>query len=340
MKKLVLFFVLALCFLTVYSSTGKVAVREPNEAVREPNEFEGGNVHIFSSCCMHIFSSVTELADASALIVKVEILSDLGSFNISKMLKEFGYKDVGDNNICTFYEMKVVDVIKGNVSIGDTIKIRIEGGLYEDTLHTNNFSEKLTKDFGYILFLNESSYDEMPYELTSIAQGYLPIQEEILSLNKKISESSLFSNEQSEKTIIDTIKSKMSSQEDIDKKKVADELESAQNSISWFEKNGITFYEDGYTGDFTKYPDRSDTSETIFAFLRCIKVKEKLNETPNEQVYHVGFYNFEDEIYQTITLTDNAVLCRGDWYTYDSESKGSRFYPTDKKISDILNEVK
>ncbi len=331
MKKIILIFLVAICFLTACNDAGKAQVREPNE-------YQGGNVSKFSKSEMYIFPSIKKLADDSDLIVHAEILSDLGTFNTTEMLKESGYKDVGENTVCTFYEIKVLETIKGKVIEGETIKIQIVGGLYKDKLYIDEYCEKLTKDFEYIFFLNNSNYSELPYELTSVAQGYLPFEKGLLSLNKKICDISLFSQGQSLNSAIKDIKNKMSSEKELINKSNEKELQRAQNSLIWSEENGLTIYEDGYTGEFIKYPVKSAASETVTSFLRSILVKEKLKTVPNEKIFHIGFYAREDvinenkeEFYMKISLTDKAVLCNGEWYTYTSNS--------DQKITDIFKEV-
>lgn len=328
MKKIFLIFVVALCFLSACNNGNQLEVREANE-------YTGADSQNISKYDIYFFPSVEELADASDLIVEAEIVSDLGCFNVSEMLKKSGHNDVGENYICTFYEIKVVETIKGSVIKGETIKISIFGGLYNDQLYIDEYSEKLTKDFNYILFLNNSQYSEMPYELTSVAQGYLPFEGNSLSLNKKISNITLFSQGQSKKSVITNIKNEMSSQTDLDNKKAEMELQKAQNSLVWTEENGITIYEDGDTGKLKRYPVKSIASETITSFLRSIKVSEKLEAAPNEKIYHIGFYGTyenEDEIYMTISLTDNAVLCNGDWYKYECD--------TDRQMSEIFKDIK
>lgn len=329
MKKIILVLsVIVLCFLVACNGIGKMEVREPNE-------YEGGTIQNITKYRIKINHSVKELVDTSDLIIEARLLSNLGSFDTSKILKEAGYNDVGDETIYTFYEMKVIQSIKGEVQKGETIKVRIRGGLYNDILYADEYSEKLTDDFDYIFFLNNSEYNEMPYELTSMAQGYLPFKENELSLNKKISNLSLFTQGQSKDSVIANIKNEMSSQKELVNKKAEMELQKAQNSLVWTEENGITIYEGGNTGKLKKYPVKSTTSETITSFLRSIKVSEKIEATPTEKIYHIGFYGAyenEDKIYMTISLTDNAVLCNGDWYKYECD--------INRKISEIFKDIK
>ncbi len=310
--------VVILCFLTACKGMSTMEVREPNK-------YEGGTKHRVSKIYLNPMRSVKELADTSDVIIEAEFLSNLGPF------------DVGDDNIYTFYEMKVVQTIKGEIQKGETIKVRIHGGLYEDTLHYDDYSERFTKDFSYILFLSNPQSDELPYGLSSIAQGYLPFEKDVLSLHTNISGLSLFSQGQSKKSAIREIKSEMSSKEELEKKRAEEELQKAQKSLVWSEENGITIYEDGYTGELTKHPVRSVACETVTSFLRSVVVTEKRTTPPNEKIYHVGFYghpdatNADGEIYMTISLTDSAVLCNGDWYTYTSDST--------QKISDIFKGI-
>jgi len=54
------------------------------------------------------------------------------------MLKDRGYLDknhiVVNGDVHTFYELRVIETIKGTVSKGDIITVRISGGLYNNTL--------------------------------------------------------------------------------------------------------------------------------------------------------------------------------------------------------------
>ena len=338
--------VLVVLFCLTACNTGRIPVREPIE-------YEGkGFYTVITHFDMLFSTSVSELVDASDLVVRTELVADLGAFNVSEMLTKKGYTNVGVNTICTFYELKVTEVIKGDVSKGDTIVIRIFGGTYNDTLYTSNYSEKLTYDFEYILFLCESIFAEMPYELTNPAQAYLPLREQSLSLNTKISKLSLFKNGQSASSIINTIKKNMSSPVVLAEKKANEELQRARNSLIWQSYVGFTLYKDGYTGEPIRYSIRGDTyfaGETINAFLRAITLVGKLEGTPSNQIYHVGIFDNEG-IYMTISLTDNAVLCRtgadlytGEdtyaWYTYNAKPTGNMFYPNAKTVTAIYNEI-
>jgi hypothetical protein len=267
------------------------------------------------------------------------------------MLREYGYIHVGFNTICTFYEVRVTEVIKGDVLKGDTIVMRVMGGQYNDTLYTDDYSEKLTGDFEYILFLKKSIFAEMPYELTNPAQAYLPLKERALSLNTKIDGWSLFKNGQSASSIISTIKRNMSSPAVLAEKNAKAELQAARNSLYWLSYMGFTLYKDGDTGEPIKYTGQGDAyivRETISAFMRSITLKEKLDGTPSDQIYYIGVFDNEG-VYMTFSLTDSAVLCRTGidlytgkdtyaWYTYYTIPVGG-YYRTAKPISEIYNEV-
>lgn len=345
MKKIVLLMLVILCCFA--------ACNTDKTPIREPIEFGDESLYKCTSFGYILFStSIKELADASDIIVRAEIVADLGPFNTSKILKDKGYINVGENTICTFYELKVTEVIKGDVFEGGTIVIRIWGGLYNDTLYTDCYSEKLTEDFEYIFFLRESIFAEMPYELTNPAQAYLPLKEQSLSLNTKISDVALFKNGQSANSIITTIKKNMSSPAALAEKKAKEELQRARNSLTWLSYIGFTLYKDGYKEEPIRYSVHGETyfaGETINAFLRAITLKEKLEDAPRDQIYHVGVFDSEG-VYMTFSLTDSAVLCRvgtdlytGEstyaWYTYYTKPDWSIFYFTAKKISEIYNEV-
>ncbi|MCL2679823.1 MAG: hypothetical protein FWF18_06080 [Dehalococcoidia bacterium] len=326
MKKLALLMLVVVCCFAS-CNTGRTPVREPIE-------YEGESLYkSISSGSMLFATSVKALADNSDLIVQAEFVTDLGVFNTSEMLREYGYINVGFNTICTFYEVRVTEVIKGDVLKGDTIVMRVMGGQYNDTLYTDDYSEKLTGDFEYILFLKKSIFAEMPYELTNPAQAYLPLKERALSLNTKIDGWSLFKNGQSASSIISTIKRNMSSAKELENKQVANDLIVARNSISWQESsyNGTTIYEDGYTGELIKYSSVADMTLRVETYLQSITLTKKLDSAPSDQIYHVGFYASgaqdlypRDLIYKTISLSDTAVLCNGSWYAYKGDLWGMK----------------
>ena len=362
MKKSFLTVVIAItmlsCLLTSCSTSIDIDVREPNEfALNEDTE----EIQVFSwiYCIDKIpYTSVKELADASDLIVHVEFISGASVVDTSQAPVElmldgelFTIYDV-----YTLYELRVVETIKGTVSKGDVITVRTLGGLYENTLVTDQYSEQLTKDYEYILFLTNSKASSTFYDLTDMAQGYLPIKDGKLSLNTKIVEISLFTNGQSAESVISEIKRRKSSQEELAEKKAAEELLMAQHSVRWsVMRGGIAFYEDGYTGELERY----DNYSRIKSFIWDITVTGKLNGTPKDQIYHVGIfappdypdlmlYGYpyfgpynpnsdpkDDVLYFTTTLTDSALLYNGVWYTYNSGS-----YFAGLKISDLFNEIR
>lgn len=356
MKKLFLIITLGITVLGCLTSCDVIV----DTVAREPNEFssnEDTDGTFVPKCidCISIipYSSVKDLADASDIVVHVKFLADLGVFN-----KIYGAH--------TFYEMQVVEVIKGNVSKGDVITVRIMGGLskddpfiinatdglYKDVLYINNYSEPLAADYDYILFLESSGNDELPYGLTCIAQGYLPLKGGVLSLNTKIAGLSLFVNGLSAESIIGVIKGQQSSLEELARKKQEEEYQRAKHSIRWSVYNGITIYKDGYIGEFVKHSDSSRVS----SFLFNLTVTGKLDGTPSDQIYHVGIFAPQGDpdvmrypgycdnlyldsqgnvIYHTITLTDSALLYNGTWYAYDGDSGFNG-----KKLSDFYNEIR
>jgi len=289
--------------------------------------------HIITYIDVFIINSVKELADTSDVIVKAEFVSDLGAFNASQMLIDKGYTDVGTSTICTFYELRVVEVIKGDVVQGDIIRVLTLGGLYQCIMHMTNLYEKLTNDYDYILFLNESRYDDMPFSMSEL-QGYLPIMDGVLSLNKTIAGWSLFTNGQSDRSIIDTIKEQMSSPEELLTMKRAEEFRRVQNSFR-SAYSGVIVYEDGYSGE--NYKHNSNNADIITFYLYSIEVTAKMDRAPDDQIYHIGILccasSESATVYKTITITDTAVLYNEDWYSYVCNDY-------DVMLSDIIRELR
>lgn len=176
--------------------------------IREANEYKSNNSSLVCKANMNVLiaSNIKEISDRSNLIVKTKLVKRIGVFNTSKILQDKGYNDVGTQDVRTFYEMEILDVYKGNIKIGDRVEIAIDGGFYDGVLYVDNFSEELTAEFNYILFLAKSHYADMPYMISYSYQGYLPFKNNNLSLNKKISPSKLFRNGESEKEVIGKIK--------------------------------------------------------------------------------------------------------------------------------------
>lgn len=95
----------------------------------------------------------------------------------------------------TFYEMKVVKVFKGSLKPGDMVTVRTFGGASDSVWVEDDFVERFTADFSYVLFLD--SFDDngkTVYQLTSPLQGYVPIRGGAVSLNTKIAENGLFTH--------------------------------------------------------------------------------------------------------------------------------------------------
>lgn len=324
MKKI---FTILVLFVIVLSSTACSKISVP---ARDANEYIGKTKMLSKTeSNIRIFKNIVEISDVSDLIVKAKLMNNEGVFNTSEILRKKGYTDVGTMSIYTFYEMEVLEVLKGDIKIGDKIEIRIWGGVYEDTLYSDKYAEELTTDFDYILFLEKSDYEVMPYHVTSYYQGYLPLKDNKLSLHKKIENNLLFTNGESEEQIINKIKNNMSTKEDLANEKTENELKAVKNSLSPSEISGVTIYKDGYKDEFIKYQNNTEAPDLILSFLRSVNPKSISDNKPDEQIYHIGIYDNVGKIYMTITITDTAILYNEKWYLYNNAS--------DKKISNIYS---
>lgn len=129
-------------------------------------------------------------------LVKSEWAKDIGVF---KFVKETGSVPAADGiALYTTYEMQAVRVFKGTLKPGDTITVRTFGGASDKVWIEDNFIERFTADFGYVLFLD--SFDDngaKVYQLASPLQGYVPIRNGFVSLNKKIGNNGLFAQGES-----------------------------------------------------------------------------------------------------------------------------------------------
>ncbi len=112
-----------------------------------------------------------------------------------KYKKELGAKAAAwdKNRLYTYYEMEVVKSFKGGLKVGDTVEVKTTGGANENVWIEDNFVERFTRDFDYVLFLNALNEDGRDlYQLVSPLQGYVPVQGGQVSLNTRIESNGLF----------------------------------------------------------------------------------------------------------------------------------------------------
>lgn len=120
-----------------------------------------------------------------------EYNTDIAEF---KFVKEVGTEpSAGGMGLYTKYEMQAVKVFKGNLKPGDTITLRVFGGANDKVWIEDNFVERFTGDFDYVLFLGKVDENTPDlYQLASTLQGYVPIREGRVSLNTKIENNGLY----------------------------------------------------------------------------------------------------------------------------------------------------
>jgi hypothetical protein len=117
--------------------------------------------------------------------------TDIAQF---KFVKELGSEATADGMaLHTSYQMQVVKVFKGSLKVGDLVTVRVFGGASDKVWIEDNFVERFTGDFGYVLFLSKVDGSKpVVYQLASTLQGYVPLQNDKVSLNTKIAGNGLF----------------------------------------------------------------------------------------------------------------------------------------------------
>ena len=161
----------------------------------------------------HSFKSIEELALYSDLIVVgvVEQVKNPVKRNMS----------LSDNQpplyeIATLSDVKVTEVLKGNVKAGDNIEIKQEGGLYEGTQYITDGVEFVKEKGEYILFLR--TFDKykanVPYAVINPKQGLIQLNTSEVGLNtnkngdnqNKNSQQDLFIDKPTKEVKLDSIK--------------------------------------------------------------------------------------------------------------------------------------
>lgn len=78
----------------------------------------------------------------------------------------------------------------------------------------------------------------------------------------------------------------------------------------------------------------SNTTYSVLSFLDNINPIKILDSKPEDTIYHIGIYGINDNIYMTVTLTNNAIMYNGKWYSYSYDSTQT------KSITEMYNEAK
>jgi hypothetical protein len=170
---------------TVSPAGSSGAETAENGEVRQPTPFyTGKDMAMTSSPALKIkvYGTIAELlksGDVSA--VHVRLTDTLGSAPAAG----------GDpRRIYTTYAMQVVKPLAGGLKAGDAIKVQTLGGATKDVWIEDNFVEKFTDKFEYVLFLVQN--EDKTYSLASPMQGYVPLLNGKVSLNTKIKDNGLF----------------------------------------------------------------------------------------------------------------------------------------------------
>ena len=130
---------------------------------------------------IRVFESVADLTAN-------EFTSDVAVF---KLVKELGVKSVDDGmRLYTEYQMEAVKVFKGGLKSGDRITVSTFGGANDSVWVEDDYVERFTGDFEYVLFLGKN--DDGVYQLASPLQGYVPVRNGLVSLNTKIENNGLY----------------------------------------------------------------------------------------------------------------------------------------------------
>ncbi len=122
----------------------------------------------------HSFKSIEELALYSDLIV-VGVVEQVK--NPVKRNMSLSENQPPLYEIATLSDVKVTEVLKGNVKGGDIIEIKQEGGLYEGTEYVTDGVEFVKEKGEYILFLR--AFDKykvnVPYAIINPKQGLIQL---------------------------------------------------------------------------------------------------------------------------------------------------------------------
>lgn len=161
------------------------------------------------------FEGRTGLTAGKGPMMKPMIFVNLGDFakvapNIAvlKFVKQLDTIPSDDGRLVyTDYEMQVTQVLKGDLKPGHTVTVQVLGGASDKVWVEDNFVERFTGDFDYVLFLNQfDDNGKTKYQLCSSFQGYVPILNGRVSLNAKIKDNGLYTQGEALDDLITKIK--------------------------------------------------------------------------------------------------------------------------------------
>jgi hypothetical protein len=114
--------------------------------------------------------------------------------------------------VYTVCEVKVTEVIKGDLKVGDTIKIKQAGGTFENVKHIYDDVTYFGKNKEYVFFLADYSKQDaaMPYSIINPIQAYFEIADNKIKVNAK---NKLFTDNEDKDKIINSIKEKVKNKE-------------------------------------------------------------------------------------------------------------------------------
>ena len=130
----------------------------------------------------HYSTMESLLKDSDVIIIGQTVNANKGE----KLNINTDKKGSPDELVYTVSEVKVTEVIKGNVKPGEVIKIKQLGGTYDNKVYKLEDMEYLVKGKDYVLFL-DSFVDidpNEPYVLLNPTQGYLEIADSKIKANK------------------------------------------------------------------------------------------------------------------------------------------------------------
>lgn len=121
-----------------------------------------------------VFNSLSELEEASDMIVVGEIINDPVTES-ETVCNEYFEKDVF-SGITSYSTIEVKQVLSGDVKVGDKIKIAQYCGVLEDQFITFSEMTPMLKGDTWVFCLMPSYYTEGPYWCTGDSDGRYPLK--------------------------------------------------------------------------------------------------------------------------------------------------------------------
>lgn len=199
-----IFIISAICFVLLGSSFSVI------------NLIKGANNKVICHADYPYYNNIDDLKNKSDYIIKGKVLNskveklDLTIKNNStdpKLNPSYGSKGTSSKedlkNVCTVFEVKVIDVIKGNIKKNDIIKVKQIGGLFEGKDYVYDGVKYMGSEKDYILFLEGYDNPDIPYSTLNPSQGFM----EVLDGKIKVDENNqIFKKDMDEDEAIKLIK--------------------------------------------------------------------------------------------------------------------------------------